>query len=73
MMYGPWQAYPCYGAVYVGGDPCVVAGEGMPGACASGACSAGADGGAACGNACGSACSGGGGSDGGEFSDAICA
>ena len=71
MMYGPWQAYPCSGYLYVAGDPFIIPGEGMPGNCAAGACAGdvgagacGGPGGNACGSACGSACGGG---DGGEF------
>ena len=70
MMYGPWQAYPCNGSLYFGGDPCVIPGEGLPGNCAAGACAGdvgagacGGPGGNACGSACGSACGG----DGGEL------
>jgi len=65
MMYGPWQAYPCNGYLYVAGDPCIIPGEGMPGNCAAGACAGdvgagacGGPGGNACGSACGSACGG---------------
>lgn len=61
MMYGPWQAYPCSGYLYVAGDPCIIPGEGMPGNCVAGAC-VGDVGTGACGSACGSACG-----DGGEF------